>query len=223
MKALKRGRRQLLAGAALAGAAWLLPAAQAAAIELPRHRSVPGGVALIELGAADQPPQVSFGGKPVLVVGDQSGWTAVVGIALSAEPGTAHIELRGAAGRPERRAFEIDTVRYAEQRLRVPPGKVDLSKQDLARFERERAHLAQVAATHSDALPASLRLRQPTAGPRSSSFGLRRFFNDQPRNPHSGMDIAAPTGTPVVAPLPVTVKCRLILVNTLGSTSARSA
>ena len=171
-------------------------------MELPRHRSVPGGVALIELGAADQPPQVSFGGKPVLVVGDQSGWTAVVGIALSAEPGTAHIELRGAAGRPERRAFEIDTVRYAEQRLRVPPGKVDLSKQDLARFERERAHLAQVAATHSDALPASLRLRQPTAGPRSSSFGLRRFFNDQPRNPHSGMDIAAPVGAPVVAAAP---------------------
>jgi len=74
-----------------------------------------------------------------------------------------------------------------------------LSKEDLERYERERAHLARVSATHSDAPPATLRLRQPVPGVRSSSFGLRRVFNGQSRNPHSGMDIAAATGTPVVA------------------------
>jgi len=56
-----------------------------------------------------------------------------------------------------------------------------------------------VIATFSDSEPAVMQLRQPAKGRRSSSFGLRRVFNGQSRNPHSGMDIAAPTGAPVLA------------------------
>jgi murein DD-endopeptidase MepM/ murein hydrolase activator NlpD len=180
-------------------AAACLVAVQAAALDLPRQRSVPGGVALVELGASDGPPRVTLDSKPVLVVGDATRWTAVVGIPLDAEPGTRHAVVRRGAADEALVPFVVEPVRYAEQRLKVAPGTVELSAEDLARYERERAHLAEVAVTHSEAVPSSLRLRQPTAGRRSSSFGLRRIFNGQPRNPHSGMDIAAATGSPVVA------------------------
>ena len=170
-----------------------------AAAELPEQRLAPGGVARIALGASPGAPKASFNGVPLLVVGDARRWTALVGIALAAPPGRASVAVQrdGAAEQPV--TFVIKPYRYAEQRLTVAPGQVDLSSDDLARYERERAHLAQVARTFTETTPTTLRLRQPTPGPRSSSFGARRVFNGQSRNPHSGMDIAAAQGAPVVA------------------------
>ncbi|MGH7819773.1 MAG: M23 family metallopeptidase, partial [Candidatus Binatia bacterium] len=39
----------------------------------------------------------------------------------------------------------------------------------------------------------------PAEGPAGSPFGLRRFFNGEPRSPHAGIDIKAPSGAPVHA------------------------
>jgi len=169
----------------------------------PTLQAVPGGIVSIDLGPGAERPIVTLANQvPVLVMGDPNGWTAIVGIALSAKAGPFDVLVRR-HGRPgvQRETFTVTTKQYAEQRLTVAPGKVDLSPADLARHERERAHQATVIATYTEQPPGSLELRQPVTGPRSGSFGLRRVFNGQARNPHSGMDIAAPVGTPVVAPL----------------------
>lgn len=102
---------------------------------------------------------------------------------------------------PREIVLDVQPHRYAEQRLTVAPRHVTLSPEDLARHERERVHQATVIATFSPPPEGSLRMAAPVPGPRSGSFGLRRVFNGQPRAPHSGMDTAAPTGTPVRAPL----------------------
>jgi murein DD-endopeptidase MepM/ murein hydrolase activator NlpD len=172
----------------------------------PRALAVPGGVARLPLepGAVRPAAHLRQGEHdvPLLVVGDAQEWTALVGLALATAPGPAQITVRAADGSPHTVAFTVAPKRYSEQRLQVAPGTVDLSPEDQARFERERAHQAQVMATFSTPLPEALAMQVPVPGRRSSSFGLRRVFNGQARNPHSGMDIAAPTGTPVAAPLP---------------------
>jgi murein DD-endopeptidase MepM/ murein hydrolase activator NlpD len=189
-------RRTLIATLATLGPLYSLPRAQAA---LPQPAAVPGGVVIIDLGVAAAPPTAQYNGRPVMVLArDGGGWNAVVGIALAADPQARHaIEVRDSGGKREV-AFSLEPKQYAEQRLSVAPKHVELSPRDLARHERERAHLAALLRRHSPQAPATLRLVTPTAGPRSSSFGLRRVFNNQPRAPHSGMDIAASTGTPVL-------------------------
>ena len=167
---------------------------------LPRASSVPGGVARVSLGAAEQAPVARFGEHRVLVQREGAEWTAFVGIPLAEKAGARlRLLVQRPGGAAETLEFQVGAKSYASQHLKVPPDKVELSKEDLARYERERARLAQIVATFTDSASVPLAMRQPAPGSRSSSFGLRRYFNGRPRNPHDGMDIAAPTGTPVVA------------------------
>jgi len=166
----------------------------------PQASAVPGGVARLALGPATDRPQAWAGEAPLLVVGDSAGWTALVGIPLSAASGDAQIEVETGGGR-RTLPYRIGPKAYAEQRLTVAPRAVDLSPEDLARHERERLHQQAVIARFTEPVPPDLRMLAPVDGRRSSSFGLRRVFNGQARQPHSGMDIAAATGTPVRAPL----------------------
>ncbi len=170
----------------------------------PQAAAVPGGIARLDLGPANSRPIAHWGELPLLVLGDATRWTALVGIALSTAPGPAHITVQGEGDSQRKVEFHVAAKQYPVQKLKVAPGKVDLSAADEARFARERAHMATVMATFTEPLPhpGQLRMAAPVAGRRSSSFGLRRVFNGQARSPHSGMDIAAAAGTPVLAPLP---------------------
>ncbi len=166
---------------------------------LPRGEAVPGGVVLLPIDApADTMPVATLDGARVMVLRDEGQWIAVVGIPLGTKPGRQELVV-GHGGNTERLAFDVNDKKYDVQKLKVAPGQVDLSKRDLERVEGERARIRKALDAFSDRSPDMLRLVQPVPGERSSSYGLRRFFNDQPRSPHTGMDIAAPAGTPIQA------------------------
>jgi murein DD-endopeptidase MepM/ murein hydrolase activator NlpD len=188
--------RALVATLALAAAlpAFAIPA------QLPRASLVPGGVLILPVaGAFAQAPVVTLEGQRAMVLRSDGKWVAVVGLPLSEKPGHATVLVHDGASGEKSVGFEISDKQYVTQSLKVAPSKVDLSKEDLDRVDREMPRIKAAIATFSETVPATLRLRQPIPGIRTSSYGMRRVFNNEPRSPHTGMDIAAPTGTPVKA------------------------
>jgi len=124
---------------------------------------------------------------------------------LSQSLGTAEISVSGAGKAAIVIEFEIVPYAYREQHLEVERSYVDLSQEQLDRVMSERKIIDAALNGWRDISVDSLSMLAPVGGKRSSSFGSRRFFNGQPRSPHSGMDIAANLGTTIVAPLIGTV------------------
>lgn len=176
-----------------------MAASAAVQAELPEHRPVPGGIAVVPLGIGAR-PEVRLGTRRIAVVRTGEGWVAVAGVPLDAKPGAMTLTVSDAAG--ERLvSVDVGTRQYREQHLTIKEKRyVTPSEQELARYRRERAEMDGARESWRETAALANFRRAPVPGPQSDSFGSRRFFNGQPRNPHSGMDIAAPTGTPVVAP-----------------------
>lgn len=169
-----------------------------AVLALPQNEPVPGGVAVIAVDGGHA-GDLRFKGNPVMVIEEDGNHYAVVGIALASEPGRYSLQYRN----EDKYTFTVKPRQYAEQRLTIEDKrKVNPYQEDLARIRRE-SHEMNAAFTRFDTgLAVATEFDLPVEGPVSSPFGLKRFLNDQPRSPHSGLDIAADEGTPIRAPAP---------------------
>ena len=172
------------------------------ALALPEESRVPGGIALVRLGAVSlnsAKPRVWLGEQPVWVSANNGQWVAVVGLALDLPPG-AH-NLRTDDGEVQRQVeFDVRPKNYPSQHIRLKDSsKVTLSPADEARAVAEIAEIQKLKRHWRDEDADDLQFIQPAAGRLASRFGLRRFFNGEARAPHSGLDVAIGRGTPVKA------------------------
>ncbi len=116
-------------------------------------------------------------------------------------PAEAVLSLRTPEGLTEERRLAIESRDYEVQRIDgLPPKMVTPPDSVLARI---KADAAKVRAARAEDLPRGDFLGGfiwPAHGRISGVYGSQRILNGQPRQPHYGIDVAAPTGAPVWAP-----------------------
>ncbi|NOQ63901.1 MAG: peptidoglycan DD-metalloendopeptidase family protein [Methyloprofundus sp.] len=168
---------------------------------VPKQLYAPGGVVSIALGSVTKPaPEVYFQEQRVLVLAKGKQWVAVVGIPLSIQPGAHSIQLKSAES-SQTFDFRIFAKDYPAQYITLKNKRmVNPNPDDTQRISNERPAINKALNTWTQQVVEEISFALPVIGRLSSPFGLKRFFNNQPKNPHSGLDIAAPTGTTISAP-----------------------
>lgn len=87
----------------------------------------------------------------------------------------------------------------------VPESTVEPPPDIAARIEREQAEVARARERDDDRNDFSVAFAWPLTGRISGVYGSQRIYNGKPKSPHSGLDVAAPKGRPVLAPAAGTI------------------
>lgn len=141
--------------------------------------------------------RVTFDGRAVRVSGDG---VFLIGFDRDAKPEST-LELAFPDGRMAAHRLEVAKRNYEIQRIDgLPPRKVTPKPEDMKRI-REEAALVKIARQRNEPRTDFLGgFIWPAVGRISGVYGSQRILNGVPRRPHFGVDVAAPVGTPVVAP-----------------------
>ena len=97
--------------------------------------------------------------------------------------------------------INIQKKDFGESRITIDNlSQVDLNNEDAARAYNESRLIKDAVKTYSNNFKPLLDFISPVEGIISSRYGKKRFINNSPRSPHLALDIAAPEGSPIIAP-----------------------
>jgi len=168
-------------------------------IQVSPKKIVPGGLMVITVKNAGSAVEGTFRGKKLHFYDAKGGYKAVAGIDLNTEPGTYRLAMN-MNGKALGREIKVEKKKYPIQRLTLPEDMVVLSPENEARTEREQRKMASIWPVDSLRVWNGSFIDPLPGRPVGTVFGVRRFINNIPKNPHSGVDITADEGEPVKAP-----------------------
>lgn len=126
--------------------------------------------------------------------------TVVFGVGRD-ETGPLKVDVVTPSGRTESVSIAVTPRDWPVERVNgVPPKTVNPPPEIAARIQREQALVTAARGRDDERADFALPFQWPVQGRISGRFGNARVYNGQPGAGHSGMDIAAPNGTPVKAP-----------------------
>ena len=156
--------------------------------------TVPGGLFVWDIPEGAY--EVRFKNRPVFVIKNM----ALVGIPVFEKNSTQVLNYK-IDGELKKQTFQVLSKQYTEQHITIKnKALVTPPAQELERIKNESSTQKSLYESHSSPLELTKGFVFPLKGTITSLFGHRRFFNGQPRSPHSGIDIAASKGTPIIAP-----------------------
>ena len=165
----------------------------------PENALVPGGIALLGLPDYTEGTEVTFDNKQIALFPYKKMWVAMAGIPLDAKAGDYEFNIKYPNGISLSSKVQVKQKKYEEQHLTIKnKRKVNPNKEDMARISKEGIRKKKAKTLRTETIP-KVDFIWPAEGRISSVFGLRRFFNEQERRPHNGLDIAADVGTPIKA------------------------
>ena len=140
--------------------------------------------------------QVTLDGQPVRLTRDGE---FLLGFGRDAAP-SATLDVTYPDGRHEAKTLAIAARTWGVQHINGLPQKdVTPPPELLARIKADVAEVFAARARDTDSLAFRSGFIWPVTGPITGVYGTQRFLNGEPRQPHFGIDIAAPAGTPVRA------------------------
>jgi murein DD-endopeptidase MepM/ murein hydrolase activator NlpD len=92
------------------------------------------------------------------------------------------------------RQYDVQRIEGVASKYVSPPAEVS------ERIRQDNAQIGKARRRNDDRSDFMQAFIWPAQGPISGVYGSQRVFNGTPKNPHFGLDVAGPTGTPVYAP-----------------------
>jgi murein DD-endopeptidase MepM/ murein hydrolase activator NlpD len=158
----------------------------------------PGDIMIVTVKGMNGPVDGTFNNKKIYFNPSHDSFQALVGIDLFTEPGSYPLEITS-TGSTEHRTVVVLKKEYPVQHLTLPKGMVELSPENEARVERELKLTNSIWPSETSRVWDGVFVN-PREGNISTVFGVRRFMNKIPKNPHTGVDVEAAEGDPVRAP-----------------------